>query len=147
MYQAIIPFYRHALCQLFIYLFDLYISSFFYLTDFSFLWGEKFQSLDVKLFTKKNPTYYHSTGYPKPHIVHEPWQPLQICMNSIFWGWPWSFTTDICTSLFTSIWVQLKVIILHGSHSICGEHPQKFCHELGLDFVSRATDLRDFTQI
>jgi hypothetical protein len=81
-----------------------------------------------------------------PHIVHEPWQPLQIiCMNSIFWGWPWSFTTNICTSLFTSIWVQLKVIILDGSHSICGEHPQKFCHELGLDFVSRATDLRDFT--
>jgi hypothetical protein len=40
-----------------------------------------------------------------------------------------------------------KVIILAGSHSICGEHPQKFCHELGLDFVSRATDLSDFTQI
>jgi hypothetical protein len=36
-----------------------------------------------------------------------------------------------------------KVIILDGSHSICGEHPQKFCHELGLDFVSRATDLRE----
>ncbi len=31
-----------------------------------------------------------------PHIVHEPWQPLQICMNSIIWGWPWSFTTNIC---------------------------------------------------
>jgi len=29
-----------------------------------------------------------------------------------------------------------KVIILDGSHSICAEHPQKFCHELGLDFVS-----------
>jgi len=40
-----------------------------------------------------------------------------------------------------------SVIILDGSHSICGEHPQKFCHELGLDFVSRATDLSDFTQI
>ncbi len=39
-----------------------------------------------------------------------------------------------------------KVIILDGSHSICGEHPQKFC-QLGLDFVSRATDLSDFTQI
>ncbi len=26
-----------------------------------------------------------------PHIMHEPWQPLQICMNSITWQWPWSF--------------------------------------------------------
>ncbi len=40
-----------------------------------------------------------------------------------------------------------KVIILDGSHFICGEHPQKFCHELGFDFVSRAIDLSDFTQI
>jgi hypothetical protein len=40
-----------------------------------------------------------------------------------------------------------KVIILDGSHSICGEYPQKLCHGLGLDFVSRATDLSDFTQI
>jgi hypothetical protein len=40
-----------------------------------------------------------------------------------------------------------NVIIVDGSHSICGEHPQKFCHELGLDFVSRARDLSDFTQI
>ncbi len=40
-----------------------------------------------------------------------------------------------------------NVIIVDGSHSICGEQPQKFCHELGLDFVSRARDLSDFTQI
>jgi len=40
-----------------------------------------------------------------------------------------------------------SVIILDGSHFICGEHPQKFCHELGLDFDSRATDLRDFPSI
>jgi hypothetical protein len=32
-----------------------------------------------------------------------------------------------------------------GSCFICGEQPQKFHHESGLDFVSRATDLRDFT--
>ncbi len=40
-----------------------------------------------------------------------------------------------------------KVIVLDGSHSICGEHPQKFCHQLGLDFLSRGTHLSDFTQI
>jgi hypothetical protein len=39
------------------------------------------------------------------------------------------------------------VIILDGSHFICGEHLQKFCHELRLDFDSRATDLRDFPSI
>jgi len=38
-----------------------------------------------------------------------------------------------------------KVIILDGSHFIRGEHPQKFCHELGLDFVSRDLDLGGFT--
>ncbi len=40
-----------------------------------------------------------------------------------------------------------EVVILDGSHSICGEHPQKFCHELSLYCVSRATDVSDFTQI
>jgi len=39
------------------------------------------------------------------------------------------------------------VIILDGSHFICGEHPQKFCHELDLDLDSTATDLRDFPSI
>ncbi len=38
-------------------------------------------------------------------IMHEPWHSLQFCMDFNHLEWSWSPTTNVCTSLFTSIQV------------------------------------------
>ncbi len=42
-----------------------------------------------------------------PHMMHEPQDNLcGSAQTSIIWGWSWLCTTNVCTSLFTSIQVQ-----------------------------------------